>query len=57
MVSVCGCEITRGADELTFFHSGNNRGEVVIHQDHVGGLFGDISAFDAIGLALVFSTF
>src|ERR1044072_4249670 len=31
-------------DAPAFFHSGDDGGEIVIHEDHVGGLFGDIGS-------------
>ena len=38
-------------DEPSFFHSGYDRGEVVVEQDHVGGLLGHVGAGDAHGHA------
>ena len=34
---------------VTFFHSCNDGGEVVVQQDHVGGLLGDVRPGDTHG--------
>ena len=39
------------AQSVTFFHSGNNGGKVVVQQDHVGGLLGDVRSSDPHGNA------